>query len=102
MKFFIALMFAPAISLAANFKVTDGKIQFVARATPGSVQILGEGAKPEGQIQEKSGKYQGQIVTKLEDFTTGIGLRDRHLKEKYLQVKDHPQAELTVSHIDAA
>ncbi len=34
----------------------------------------------------------------LGNLKTGISLRDRHMKEKYLQVDRYPDAELSVAH----
>lgn len=37
------------------------------------------------------------VVVPLANLRTGISLRDRHMKEKYLQVQQYPNAELRVA-----
>jgi polyisoprenoid-binding protein YceI len=37
------------------------------------------------------------ITVALANLTTGIGLRDKHMKEKYLEVQKYPSAILTVA-----
>lgn len=43
-----------------------------------------------------SGITASGIVLPLSSLTTGMGLRDSHMKDKYLEVKKYPNAELTV------
>ena len=39
----------------------------------------------------------GALKLKLDSFQTGIGLRDRHMKEKYLEAGKFPEATLTLA-----
>lgn len=62
---------------------------------------------PAGSFKAKSEKIKGEAVLKgdtvtaekivvdLKSLTTGIKLRDKHAKEKYLEVEKYPEAILT-------
>lgn len=100
---------AEVSSQSKIYHIKDGQVKFRAKALPGSLAIEGQGVKPVGQIvvlsapssaaavavknTETNDKNElGAIEASLEGFTTGIDLRDRHLKEKYLQVPQYPKA----------
>lgn len=60
---------------------------------PGGVRI-------EGQTEELEVRDQGEtfaVVVPLRNLSTGISLRDRHMKEKYLETDKYPTAELKVA-----
>jgi polyisoprenoid-binding protein YceI len=85
-----ALALAPA-ARAALSPATDGKVSFQA-AGPAGMTI-------EGTTSELSLADQGEglvITVPLGNLTTGISVRDRHMKEKYLEVAKYPTAVLTV------
>ena len=78
----------------AGWTVTgDTKASFKAKTTPmGTI---------EGSTQEMVIKDDGKVVTfvvKLAKLTTGIDLRDNHMRDKFLQVQDFPVATLEVPH----
>jgi hypothetical protein len=66
-------------------------LKFVAKG-PAGMSIVGESAamtlKDDGQAVV--------LIAPLEPFHTGIGLRDKHMKEKYLEVAKYPDAQLRV------
>lgn len=64
----------------------EGSTRFLAIGRPSALRIVGKGAAPEGKIEVSGGKATGQIAVDLSTFTTENGLRDRHMKEKYLEV----------------
>lgn len=72
-------------------------VNFTATGSPGFVTIDGEATSPcEGKIE--MGAYSlisERIELDLTKLETGISLRDRHMKNKYLEVKKHPKAVLT-------
>lgn len=61
--------------------------EFLAVGRPSTLKIRGTKAKPEGQLTINGESVQGEISLNLSEFETGIGLRDRHMKEKYLEVE---------------
>ncbi len=83
-------------------KDCDCKVNFEAEATPGFLRISGEGGKILGKLKESKGKVSGELTVSLDDFKTGISLRDSHMKEKYLEVKKYPQAKLKLKGIDSS
>ncbi len=76
----------------SNTKVdfhADGKI----------MKVHGENAKASGSLLIKDGKVSGQAIVDLRSLTTGISLRDNHMKDKYLEVKKFPKAILEIVEI---
>jgi len=70
---------------------------FETRALPGNLKIKGD--TPETIKQSASLKWdsatemlEGEIKVNLNDIDTGISLRNRHMKEKYLQIEQFPEA----------
>jgi polyisoprenoid-binding protein YceI len=58
------------------------------------------GMKIEGGTSDLDLSDQGEtivITVPLANLSTGIGLRDRHMKEKYLEVPKYPAATLSVA-----
>lgn len=72
----------------------SGKVQFEAIGRPSMIKIKGEGEGATSRLQLSQNKISGEITFNLDTLKTGIGLRDEHMKEKYLQVKTHPLAKL--------
>jgi polyisoprenoid-binding protein YceI len=63
---------------------------------PGGVKI--EGQTPDLEIRDDGEKL--SVIVPLKKLSTGIGLRDRHMKEKYLETDKYPNAELRVTRAD--
>lgn len=85
-----------ATALVATAGVQNSSVTFEAIGKPSFIKIKGEGGKVIHQlVQEKEGKFDVFEVA-LADLTTGIDMRDEHMKNKYLQVKDHPKAILKI------
>lgn len=80
---------------AATFVITPehSHVEFVAKGKPALIKISGSGAKLSGTLDDA---LTGKIEFNLESLNTGIDLRDQHLKETYLKVKDFPNAVLTI------
>lgn len=77
-----------------------GSVEFVATGWPSALKIHGKGTGPAGTLTVTDHAVTGSLAVDLASLETGIGLRDRHLKEEYLQVDRYPQARLTLSHLD--
>lgn len=57
------------------------------------------GFKLEGKTKAVTVKDDGKaltVVVGLKDLETGIALRDKHMREKYIEVDKHPEATLAV------
>jgi polyisoprenoid-binding protein YceI len=77
-----------------------GSVEFVATGWPSALKIHGKGTGPAGTLTVTDHDVTGSVAVDLASLQTGISLRDRHLKEEYLQVDRYPQARLTLSHLD--
>ena len=80
----------PALVYGA-LKASEGKVSFTCTG-PGGLHI-------EGTSSELSVEARGEAVVvtvPLAPLATGIGLRDSHMHEKYLESKTYPTAELLV------
>lgn len=97
-----------AFPLLANAAVTqefdltkaESSVAFKATGRPSALKINGQGAKLLGKVTTSEGVISGQLKVKLNDFQTGISLRDRHMKEKYLETSKFPDAILTLSKVE--
>jgi polyisoprenoid-binding protein YceI len=81
-----------ALARAALSAPTDGHVSFQASG-PAGMTI--EGATPDLVLVEEGESV--VITVPLANLTTGISVRDRHMKEKYLEVPRFPSATLTVA-----
>lgn len=98
----LALTLSPALAQAAiPLKGSpEGSVNFLAVGKPSALKIHGKAAGPEAKLTLDGEKLSGTAEFDMNNLTTGINLRDQHMKEKYLQVKEHPKAKLTL--VDAA
>jgi polyisoprenoid-binding protein YceI len=81
-------------------KADAGSVEFLATGWPSALKIHGKGTGPAGTLTVSDHCVSGFLAVDLASLETGIGLRDRHLKEEYLQVDRYPEARLTFSHLD--
>ena len=77
--------------LLAGVEASAPKVTFSCTG-PGGLHIDGTGS--ELQVKEAAGAL--VVTVGLDNLTTGIGLRDTHMKEKYLETQKYPTAELSV------
>jgi polyisoprenoid-binding protein YceI len=75
---------------------TGGHVEFTAVGWPSALTIHGKGDGVEGRLAVDGVAVSGTLTFDLSGLTTGIGLRDRHMKEKYLEVGRHPRAALAL------
>lgn len=86
---------APTLADAAFTRIGTPTVQFTA-AGPGGLKIV-------GTTHELDVRDDGTSVTvsvPLANLDTGIGLRNKHMREKYLEVDKYPRAELAVKRAD--
>lgn len=86
------LLTVSAAGYAALTSASDAHITFGA-AGPAGFKI--EGTTNELAVSEGGGNV--VVTVPLGNLSTGISLRDHHMKEKYLEVGKYPAAVLTVS-----
>lgn len=96
-------LFVASLGLAAtnsiNFNSNLGKSEFTAIGKPAMLKIHGEGPGPAGTLQIVDGKVYGTLKVDLRGLTTGIALRDDHMKNKYLDVGKYPEAQIEITGI---
>ncbi len=90
----VALSGALALSVGADAKMSragGAAVSFVANG-PGGMKIEGKSA----DVDLREERDDLVVSVPLSPLTTGIELRDRHMREKYLEVGKYPTAELRV------
>lgn len=83
---------------AAPFQVSAGRVEFLALATPGALKISGkQSGSPaiKADIKIENQQVVGSSTVQLDSFSTGIGLRDRHMKENYFEASKFPESTFT-------
>jgi hypothetical protein len=71
----------------SSFVARGGHVGFLAIGRPKMLEIHGKGSAPEGRAQVVGGRaVTGEFSFDLKSLETGLTLRDRHLREKYLEV----------------
>jgi polyisoprenoid-binding protein YceI len=86
----VLLCALPGIALA-TLTASETKVTF-ACSGPGGLQLTGTGS---ALVVEEKGEAL-EVRVPLEKVTTGIGLRDNHMHEKYLETQKYPEAVLSV------
>lgn len=86
-----------------DFAKSESSIEFLAVGKPSMLKIRGK-AKPEGTTKPLDGsltlkgdKVEGKASFALNTLETGISLRDRHMKEKYLETAKFPKADFVLT-----
>lgn len=87
----LTLVAEPSLAAATTLEV-QGTASFDSVGSPGLVKIHGEPAPLSGSLTLDGNKVTGSVEAKLDGLKTGIGLRDKHLKETYLEVGKYPTA----------
>lgn len=84
------------VSLSAEIKSipSAGKVEFEAVGRPSMIKIKGAGEGVTTNLKVNVNKISGDVSFKLATLTTGIELRDEHMRDKYLHVKDFPEAKI--------
>ncbi len=94
----VMLVFAFQLVAAMTLDPGKGKTQFIAVGRPSALKINGTGIGPAGNLKlDKVGEeyvINGEAVMDLSSLDTGIEMRDRHMKEKYLEVEKFKNAKL--------
>jgi polyisoprenoid-binding protein YceI len=106
MKYFI--LFSAFLSITAeavptvSLDTSKSSVEFLAIGRPSALKIRGTKGKPEGKVTFNTNAMEGTIILNLESFETGMSLRDRHMKEKYLETgkEDFKNARVTLSKFD--
>lgn len=108
MKTSALVLFAFLVSVSAFAKPNEatvlkadkskGQVTFEAIGKPSFLKIKGQGEGPEGEVTIKE-NVTGTFKFKMATLDTGIGLRNDHMKTKYLEVEKHPTAEIKIEEV---
>ena len=85
-------LWLPSLSRAALSSPSAVGVKFIAKG-PGGINIVGESS----QLNVSDDGQQLVFSAPLSPLKSGIELRDKHMKEKYLEVQKYPNAELRVA-----
>jgi polyisoprenoid-binding protein YceI len=88
---------APAAKSHALFAGASGTTEFIAIGHPSALKVIGKGSGPDGKLDIAQTSVSGTVTVDLKSLNTGIDTRDKHMKEKYLEVEKFPTASLTVT-----
>lgn len=89
---FLILFLPWAQAFDLNLDKAEGHVEFLAIGRPSAIRIKGKGNKLRGKLKIQEKEIQGNIAFDLRTLDTGINLRNRHMKEKYLEVQKYPEA----------
>ncbi len=100
MKLFLSIVASTVLSIsamAANVAIKSvapnhGKVEFQAIGKPSMLKIKGLATGAVADLKVVDQKISGTITFDLNNLKTGIEMRDEHMKDKYLQVKEKDYA----------
>jgi len=91
----------PSNPSRVNLEESKSSVEFFAVGKPGFLKIHGEvpedkkdGKPLRGELRIDEQSLQGEARFRLNVLDTGIALRNRHMKEKYLETTKWPDAEI--------
>ncbi len=87
------------IALASKYAVAKSELNFQARGKPGFIRINGTSGKVEGVLEVQNQELSGSFKSDLKLLDTGIDLRDKHMKETYLELGKYPDTNLVLNPI---
>ncbi len=88
-----------APSQAIDLGQAQTSVEFLAIGKPSLLKIKGSGGKILGQVKLENGQITGRLNVSLDSISTGISLRDQHMKEKYLETGKFPEAVLEITEL---
>jgi len=91
------ILILTALTLNAFAVMTPSEVKFLAIGKPAFLKVEGKAKKLDVRAKIKDNKLTGDFIFNLSELTTGIDLRDEHMKEKYLELKKYPHVTLTLS-----
>ena len=83
----LSLLCVPAFAADKTLVLdpANSQLEFNAVGRPAMIKIKGKDATVTGSLSLKAGKASGTVQADLNQFHTGIDMRDHHMKEKYLE-----------------
>jgi len=93
----LATLFASTGLSAKDYDIKKGpgnKVEWIAVGNPGVVKINGTGGWVEGKASDNAGMLSGEFSCQMDAFDTDMETRNKHMKEKYLEVSKFPISKL--------
>lgn len=90
----------PELRLQAHVPKGGGSIDFFATGWPSALTIHGHGKDLDGEFAVQGTTISGTMTVELDSLDTGIGLRNKHMRETYLETGKYPRAVLTLTRVD--
>jgi polyisoprenoid-binding protein YceI len=85
----------PSEKWVVDLNKGTGSIEFNAIGRPSALRIHGKGDKATGLFKVNGLTLLGTATFMLDSLDTGIKLRNKHMKKKYLETDQYPQAKFT-------
>ncbi len=83
-----------------TFKEDRGHVDFYVTGKPSMLKIHGTNDALKGALVIKGKTLRGKFIIPMNEFATGMTLRDEHLKNKAFEVKTYPDSQLTLNPVD--
>ncbi|RZA07231.1 MAG: YceI family protein [Proteobacteria bacterium] len=96
----LAMLTPGLASAAVTLKNSGGELTFLAVGKPSMLKIKGRAENPEAHFTVDGASLSGTAEVEMEKFGSGIALRDRHMKERYLETARFPKSKLTVKNLN--
>lgn len=93
---FSQLCFADVKAKASDYGFINGTVEFFAKGKPSGLKIHGTSKKLAGTVTIKNLEVTGSFSIPMADFSSGMSLRDSHMKDKIFKVSEYPEAKLTL------
>ncbi len=99
-KILLFLILTTWAAVQVDLAKQTSEVEFFAVGKPSLLKINGTGGKLIGNLELDKNQIKGRFKVNLDEFTTGIALRDEHMKEKYLETKKFSEAWLEIEKIE--
>jgi len=96
----LMILFTSSPLLGGTLSLVDSQVTFVAIGKPGFLKINGKGAQLKGSLQYTGRELTGELLVPMNQFVTGIELRDDHMKKTYFEVDKYPEAQLKITKVE--
>lgn len=93
------ILFLFAMFCCSSIAVAGGKCKVTGEAAVGFLDLEINGCEIGGTLKKSGGKLSGTFTVDLNKLDTGLSLRNKHMKEIYLETKKYPKAKLVLKPI---
>lgn len=91
-----------ALAAPKTLTASGGKVEATAVGKPSFIKIQCKGEPPKGKVDVDGQKVTGEFEFAMATLDSGIKLRNEHMLNKYLLVKEHPTAKLVIKELTLA